>query len=178
MTRRSQVRTGAPLGCLLNGCLTVLGLLVVVVVGVSVWLETQPARDDARAHEELRKNVEVLRDRLGEAAADGSLPDTEIARILPPSKPAKGLFGVTRQGGAVTVVAEVLGQGPPRAYVFVYEKTVTGCYAFEVPPPASGAPRPSVRELPREECAADSRTFPGPGRRDRRSPDARAETAR
>ncbi|MFB7026726.1 MULTISPECIES: hypothetical protein [unclassified Streptomyces] len=178
MTRRSQVRTGAPFGCLLDGCLTVLGLLLVVVVGVSVWLGTQPARDDARAREDLRKNVEVLRDRLGEAAADGSLPDTEIARLFSPSKPAKGLFDVTRQGEAVTVVAEVLGQGPPRAYVFVYERTVTGCYAFEVPSPAPGAPRPSVRELPREECAADSGTSPGPGRRDRRSPDAKAETAR
>ncbi len=132
------------------------------VVGVCVWLETQPARDEAQARENLRENVEVLRDRLGEAAADGSLPDTEIVHIFPPSKSAKGFVGVRRQGEAVTVVAEVLGQGPPRAFVFVYERLVTGCYAFEVPPPASGAPQPAIRQLPQEACAAGAATLPDP----------------
>ncbi|MFJ3928230.1 hypothetical protein [Streptomyces sp. NPDC090022] len=147
MARRSQA-----------GCLTLLGLLLVVVVGVWIWLETQPARDEAQARKDLRANVEVLRDRLGGAAADGSLLDTEIAQVLPPSKPARGLVGVTRYGEAVTVVAEVLGHGPPRAFIFVYERSVAGCYAFEVPPPAPGAPRPSVRELPRKACAAGPAT--------------------
>ncbi|MFF3129109.1 hypothetical protein ACFVRD_44390 [Streptomyces sp. NPDC057908] len=143
------------------------------VVGVWIWLETQPARDEAQARKNLRENVEVLRDRLGEAAADGSLPDTEIVQVFPPSKPAKGFVGVTRQGEAVTVVAEVLGQGPPRAFIFMYERFVTGCYAFEVPPPAPGAPRPSIRELPQEACAAGAATLPGPDRRDQQSHDSK-----
>ena len=171
MGRRSQVRTGTPGGCLLNGCLTALGLLLVAVVGVWIWLETQPARDEAQARKNLRENVERLRDRLGEAAADGSLPDTEIARVFPPAKPAKGYVGVTRQGDAVTVVAEVLGQGPPRAFIFVYERLVTGCYAFEVPPPGPAASRPSIRELPHEVCAAGVATLAGTDGRDQQSRD-------
>lgn len=154
MARRSQFRAGTTGGCLLNGCLTLLGLLLVAFVGGWIWLETQPARDDAQARKNLRKNVEVLRDRLGGAAADGSLSDTEIAQNVPPSNAARGLVGVTRQGEAVTVVAEMSGHGPPRTFIFVYERSVSGCYAFEVPPPTPGAPRPSVRELPRQACAA------------------------
>lgn len=157
MARREQVRTGTPGGCLLNGCLTVLGLLLLAAVGMWIWLETQPARDEAQARDNLRENVERLRDRLGEAAADGSLPDTEIAQVLRPSKPARGFVGVTRQGEAVTVVAELLGQGPPRTFIFVYERSVTGCYAFELSPRAPGAPRPSTRELPKEACTAGQR---------------------
>ncbi|MEU8621487.1 hypothetical protein [Streptomyces sp. NPDC048623] len=160
MARRSQVRTGTPGGCLFNGCLTVLGLLILTVVGMLIWWKTQPARDEAQARENLLKNVEVHRDRLGDAAADGSLSDTEIAQVFPPSKPATGFVGVTRQGKAVTVVAELLGRGPTRAFIFVYERSVTGCYAFEVPPVASGAPEPSVRELPREACAPGATTLP------------------
>lgn len=166
MARRSQLRAGTTGGFLLNGCLTILGLLLAAVVGGVVWLKTEPARDEAQARKNLRENVEVFRDQLGGAAADSNLTDTEITRVFPPSKPARGLVGVTRQGGAVTVVAEVSGQGPPRAFIFVYEKSVAGCYAFEVPPPASGAPRPSVRELPQEACAAKPATHPGTGRQD------------
>ncbi|MER6477127.1 hypothetical protein [Streptomyces filamentosus] len=140
-------------------------------VGVWIWLATQPARDEAQARKNLRENVEVLRDRLGEAAADGSLPDTEIAQVFPPSKPAKGFVGVTRQGETVTVVAEVLGHGPPGAFIFVYERTLAGCYAFEVPPPALGAPQPSIRELPQEACATGAATLPGSDRRENRSHD-------
>ncbi|MEU6867619.1 hypothetical protein ABZ924_31015 [Streptomyces sp. NPDC046876] len=160
MARRSQVRAGTAGGCLLNGCLTLLGLLLVAVVGAWIWLETQPARDEAEARKNLRMNVERSRDRLGGAAADGGLSDTEIARVFPPSKPGKGLVGVTRQGGAVTVVAEVSGRGPSRAFISGYERSVAGCYAFEVPPPSPGAPRPSVRELPRAACAAGPATPP------------------
>ncbi|MGR4878047.1 hypothetical protein ACIPUC_01230 [Streptomyces sp. LARHCF249] len=151
--------------------MTLLGLLLVGVVGVWIWLETQPARDEAQARMALRKNVEVLRDRLGEAAADGSLPDTEIAQVFPPSKPGKGLVGVTRQGEAVTVVAEVLGQGSPRTFITVYHRMVTGCYAFEVPPPAPGASRPSIRELPQEACATAPAALPGSDRQDQQSHD-------
>ncbi|WP_405861336.1 hypothetical protein OG361_38900 [Streptomyces sp. NBC_00090] len=166
MARRLQVRTGPPGGCLLNGCLPILGLLLVAVVGMWIWLETQPARDEAQARKNLRENAERLRDRLGEAAADGSLPDTEIAQVFPPSKPAKGFVSVTRQGESVTVVAELLGQGPPRAFIFVSARLVTGCYTFEVLPPAPGAPRPSVQELPQEACAAGVATLSGPDRQD------------
>ncbi|NML54789.1 hypothetical protein HHL19_18710 [Streptomyces sp. R302] len=150
-----------------------LGLLLVAVVGVLIWLETQPARDEAQARQNLRDNVELLRDRLGEAAADGSLPDTEIARVFPPAKPAKGYVGVTRHGEAVTVVAEVLGQGPPRAFIFVYERSVTGCYAFEVPPPGPAASQPSIRELSQEACSAGAATLPGTDGRDQQSRDSK-----
>ncbi|MFF4098646.1 hypothetical protein [Streptomyces sp. NPDC001903] len=153
MARRSQVRAGTPGGCLLNGCLTLLGLLLVAVLGVGIWLETQPARDDAQARKNLREKVEVFRGRLGASAADGSLPDAEIGQVFSASKPARGVVGVTRQGGAVTIVAELSGQGPPRAFIFVYERSVRGCYAFEVGPAVPGPPRPSVRELSREACA-------------------------
>ncbi|MFI6149617.1 hypothetical protein [Streptomyces sp. NPDC051109] len=164
MARRSQVRAGTAGGCVLNGCLTFLGLLLVAAVGMWIWLETQPARDDAQARKNLRARVEVFRHRLGGAAADGILSDTEIAQVFPPSKPARGLVGVTRQGGAVTVVAEVLGQGPPRSFLSVYERSVAGCYAFEVAAASPGAPRPSVRELPREACAAKPAAPRGSGR--------------
>ncbi|MFF5974009.1 hypothetical protein ACFY7C_21020 [Streptomyces sp. NPDC012769] len=147
-------------------------LLVVLITGW-IWLETQPARDEAQARRDLRENVEVLRDRLGEAAADGSLTDKEIAGILPPAKPAKGLVGVTRQGEAVTVVGEVLGLGPPRTFIFVYERSVAGCYAFEVPPPQPEAARPSVRELPKQACAAGPVTRPGFDREGRQTPGSR-----
>ncbi|CUM35659.1 hypothetical protein H4W23_40090 [Streptomyces gardneri] len=146
--------------------MTILGLLLVAVGGVWIWLETQPARDEAQVRKNLRENAEGLRDRLGEAAADGSLPDTEIAQVFPPSKPAKGFVSVTRQGESVTAVAELLGQGPPRAFIFVSARLVTGCYAFQVLPPGFGAARTSIRELPQEACAAGVAPLTEPDRQD------------
>ncbi|GGR19029.1 hypothetical protein [Streptomyces roseolus] len=167
MARRPRVRTGTPGGCLFNGCLTVLVLLLTAVFGGLVWLETQPARAEDRAREDLRENVATHRERLGEAAADGSLPDGEIAGVFRPAKPAGGFVGATRQDGAVTVVAELAGQGQAAGIPFPTSRWVTGCYAFEVPPPASGPPRPSLRELPPEACGERATTPPAPGRPDR-----------
>ncbi|MEU3605601.1 hypothetical protein AB0E83_09095 [Streptomyces sp. NPDC035033] len=173
MARRPKVRAGTPGGRLFSGCLTVLGLLLVAVVGGMVWLETRPAREEAQARENLRESVERLRARLGEAAADGRLSDAEIAQVFPPSKPAEGVVGVTRRGEAVTVVAEVLGLGPSSAFIFVTQRSVTGGYAFDLPSP--GGSRPSSRELPPEACAVRAATPPVPERPDRARPTADGE---
>ncbi|MFD5766905.1 hypothetical protein ACFWIN_13925 [Streptomyces sp. NPDC127049] len=140
---------------MLNGCVTLVGLLLVAVLGLVIWLETQPERDEAHARKNLQGNAERLRDRLGEAAADGSLLGPEIARILPPSKPARGVISVTRHADEVTVIAELLGHGPTRSFTSVYQRSVTGCYAFEVAPSTSGDQQPVVRELPQEMCTTD-----------------------
>ncbi|MFF2780327.1 hypothetical protein ACFVU3_36135 [Streptomyces sp. NPDC058052] len=154
MARQTLVRTEPSGGCLLNGCVALVGLVLVAVLGVWIWLETQPGRDEAQARENLQANAERLRDRLGDAAADGSLLGPEIAQVLPPSKPAKGVVSVTRRGEAVTVIAELLGEGPPRSFTSVYQRSVTGCYAFEVSPSPPGTPQLSIRELPQEACTA------------------------
>jgi hypothetical protein len=64
----------------------------------------------------------------------------------------------------------MLGLGPPRAFIFVHETTVEGCYAFHVPPPARGAPRVSVRQLSDETCTARAASSPLPSRSTRRVP--------
>jgi hypothetical protein len=61
----------------------------------------------------------------------------------------------------------MLGLGPTRTYIFVYETTVEGCYAFHVPPPARGAPRVSVRQLPDEACTVRAAFSPPPSRSSR-----------
>ncbi|MEU9852521.1 hypothetical protein [Streptomyces sp. NPDC047974] len=167
MARRPQVQAGTPGGCLFNGCLTVLVLLLAAVFGGLVWLETRPARAEALAREDLRENVATHRERLGDAAANGSLPDGEIAEVFGgAAKPAAGFVGATRQGETVTVIAGLAGQGEAAGIPFPNRRWVTGCYAFEVPAPASGAPRPSLRELPPEACVVRPTTPPAPGRRD------------
>jgi hypothetical protein len=64
----------------------------------------------------------------------------------------------------------VLGLGPPRAFVFVHETTVEGCYAFHIPPLVRGAPRVSVRQLPDETCTARAASSPPPSRSTRKVP--------
>ncbi|MFH9044332.1 hypothetical protein ACH4FA_34060 [Streptomyces sp. NPDC017966] len=124
------------------------------VVSAWIWVATRPARDEAKARADLRANVETRQQRLGRAAADGVLHDAEIVQIFPPGKLAKGLVDIKRQEESVTVIAEMLGFGPPRTFIFVHETMVEGCYAFRIPPPAYGAPRVSVRQLPDKTCAA------------------------
>jgi hypothetical protein len=154
MARRAQVQAGTTGGCLFNGCLSLCVLLLVTVVSAWIWVATQPERDEAKARADLRANVEMRQQRLSRAAADGALHDAEIAQIFPPGKPTKGLIDIKRQGESITVVAEMLGLGPPRAFIFVHETMVEGCYAFHLPPPVHGAPRVSVRQLSDESCAA------------------------
>ncbi|MFI8287728.1 hypothetical protein ACIGBL_01160 [Streptomyces sp. NPDC085614] len=152
MGRRSQVRSGTVGGCLFNGCLTVLGGLLLVVTVTWIWLATEPARDESTARDHLRAQVDARREEFDRAAADGDLSDVDIARILPAAKPAPGAVGVTRSGGSVTVVAGLLGHGPPRTFIFVTERTVAGCYAFDVPVPGGEGARTVVRDLPQEKC--------------------------
>lgn len=136
--------------------MTLCVLVLLVFVGAWVWLETQPERDEAKARADLRANVEAHERRLGRAAADGNLQHAEIARIFPPAKPAVGLVDVKRQGESTTVIAGLLGLGPPRAFIFVYASTVEGCYAFHVSPPAHGGPRVFVRQLSDESRGVDT----------------------
>ncbi|MEV4969837.1 hypothetical protein [Streptomyces scopuliridis] len=119
-----------------------------------IWLATQPQRDEAEARADLRETVDARRHGLVEAAADGVLRDEEVTRLFPPEKPAKGLVDVKRRGETTTVTAGLLGHGPPRAFIFVVEETVSGCYAFDVTPSAHGNARVSARELPDETCGA------------------------
>ncbi|MGX4689162.1 hypothetical protein [Streptomyces sp. JNUCC 63] len=154
MARRPQVRTGTTGGCLFNGCMAVCVLLLVAFAGSWIRLATQPERDESDARADLRENVETRQERLAQAAADGDLRDAEIARLFPPAQSAKGLVGIDRRGGSVTVIAEMLGLGPSRTFIFVDQTSVEGCYAFHVPLPARGAPRVSVRHLSDETCTA------------------------
>lgn len=152
MGRRPRVQTGTTGGCLFNGCLTLCVLLLVTVAGTWIWVTTQPERDEAKARADMRAGVEESRQLLRRAAADGILEDAEITRIFPPSKSAGGVVDIRRHGDSVTVTAELLGIGPPRAFIFVHATTVEGCFAFHVPPPAREAPPVSAEQLPDETC--------------------------
>ncbi|MFC9295883.1 hypothetical protein ACFTWH_07590 [Streptomyces sp. NPDC057011] len=153
MGRRPRVRTGTAGGCLFNGCVTVAIAAFVLIAGVMVYLGTQPGRDEDEARANLRGNVEAKREGLARAAADGDLPDSEIARVFPAAKPARGLIAVDRRERGVTVVASLLGLGPTRSFINVHQRSVAGCYAFDVPPPGPGTPRITARELPDADCA-------------------------
>lgn len=154
MGRRSQVRSGTVGGCLFNGCLTVLGGLLLVVTVTWIWLATEPARDESTARDDLRAQVDARRGELDREAADGDLSDADVARIFPAAQAAAGGVGITRSGATVTVVAGLIGHGPPRTFIFVTERTVPGCYAFDVPVTGGEGARTVVRDLPQEKCRA------------------------
>ncbi|MFE9923087.1 hypothetical protein ACFYQA_16310 [Streptomyces sp. NPDC005774] len=160
MARRPQVQIGTTGGCLFNGVIALCVLLLVTVVSAWIWLATQPERDETKARADLRENVETRRQRLARAAADGVLQDAEIAQLFPPTQSTEGLADIKRQGESITVIAEMLGIGPPRSFIFVNETTAEGCYAFHVLPPAHGAPRVSVRQLSDETCTAGTASTP------------------
>ncbi|MET9652618.1 hypothetical protein ABZZ44_20455 [Streptomyces sp. NPDC006460] len=162
MGRRSQVRSGTVGGCLFNGCLTVLGGLLLVVTVTWIWLATEPARDESTARDDLRAQVDARRGELDREAADGELSDADIARIFPAARAGAGAVGVTRSGAAVTVVAGLIGHGPPRTFIFVTERTVPGCYAFDVPVTGGEGARTAVRDLPQEKCRAAAPTASPP----------------
>ncbi|MFF0435309.1 hypothetical protein ACFYU9_24175 [Streptomyces sp. NPDC004327] len=143
---------GSATGCLWGGCLTVLVALLVLVVGVWIWLATMPGRAEDKARDGLRASAEDRRLRLAGAAVDGTLDDAEIARLFPRGKPAPGLIGVRRHDGATTVVAGLLGIGPPGSVLSANETFVTGCFAFDVTVPAGGSPQVTMRDLPDDSC--------------------------
>ncbi|MGW1886631.1 hypothetical protein [Streptomyces sp. NPDC001970] len=128
-------------------------LFTLAVAGIWIWMGTQPARDEAAARDDMRVSVDALRDGLEDAAADGILQDEGIVQLFPPEKPA-GPVDIKRRGDVTTIIAGVLGHGPPRTFIFVYEATVSGCYAFDVTPRTRGTVRVSTRELPGKTCAS------------------------
>jgi hypothetical protein len=150
MGRRDGVRSGTVGGCLFNGCLAVLVLLLVCVIGVGIRLATADERAEGGARADMRSGAETQREKLVGAAADGVLDDSEIARVFPPAKPAQGLVRIQRHGPDVVVTAELLGVGPG---VFLTSATYkTGCFTFTVTPDGRGHRRPEVtiRELDAE----------------------------
>ncbi|MYR75366.1 MULTISPECIES: hypothetical protein [unclassified Streptomyces] len=157
MGRRNGVRRGTARGCLLDGCLAVLVLLLVGLVGLWIWLASADDRAEAKARADMRSAVETRQGNLAGAAADGVLDDSEIARIFPLGMPAQGLVGIERQGPHLTVTAELLGVGP-RA-LLTGTTFVTGCFAFEVALDGKSGPAVTVRELavatePQSACTA------------------------
>ncbi|MFG2332393.1 hypothetical protein ACGFMM_22550 [Streptomyces sp. NPDC048604] len=154
MARRPAVRAGTVGGYFFNGCVTVLTLVLVAVVSVMYWLETAPERNEEKARENLHEHAETRRQELAAEAqgADG-LPDAALTRLFPRAKPAEGLVAVRREGDAVTVTAELLGQGPSTTFIFVNETLVTGCFAFRIEGVGGrGTPRASVRQLADAAC--------------------------
>ncbi len=154
MASSPQVESGTAGGCLLNGCITLSVLFLVIFTSAWIWVSSRPERDEAEARADLRATVEAHQRRLSRAAADGGPRDAEIARLFPAAKPADGLIDVRRHAESTTVVAELLGRGPSRTFVFVHETTVKGCYAFHLPSSDGGAPRVSVRQLLDKTCTA------------------------
>ncbi|MFC5245001.1 hypothetical protein [Streptomyces atrovirens] len=159
MRRRDGVRSGTAGGCLLNGCLAVLVLLLVCVIGLWVWAATADDRAEGEARADLRSDAETRQEKLVEAGADGVLDDSEIARVFPRGKPAQGLVGIERHGPDVIVTAELLGVGP--GALLPGQTLVTGCFAFTVTPKERGhrGPEVTVRELavenePQSACTA------------------------
>ncbi|WP_406356830.1 hypothetical protein [Streptomyces sp. NBC_00658] len=133
-------------GCVLNGCLTVLVIALVLVGGVVVWVMTAPGRYEDQAQDNLESSAAVAKDRLTQAAADGTLLGTEIDRSVRSMNKAAAY--VRREGQRVTVTAELMGQGPG---MFVGGTYVTGCYRFEVVArsvTADEVSRDSCRDLP------------------------------
>ncbi len=130
------MRSGTAGGCLFNGCLAVLVLLLVCVIGLWVWAATADDRAEAEARADLRSAAETRQEELVGAAADGVLDDSEAARVFPRGKPAQGLVRIERHGPDVIVTAELLGVGPG---VFLAGETlVTGCFTFTVTPAGHG----------------------------------------
>jgi hypothetical protein len=146
MGRRDGVRSGTAGGCLFNGCLAVLVLLLVCVIGLWVWAATADDRAEGQARADLRSAAESRQEKLAGAAADGVLEDSEIARVFPHGKPARGLVRIGRHGPDVIVTAELLGVGPG---VFLTSETlVTGCFTFTVTLEARGhRGEVTIREL-------------------------------
>lgn len=132
--------------CLINGCLGVMVLALVAVVGVVAWIGTSGWRYDSQARDDLEQSVERMRTALERAAADGALLGTEIDRaVVGYNKPHAE---VRRQGRTATVTVRL------STFVgawFVGSGDADGCYRFTAVPSA-GSPSVSVREVPARSC--------------------------
>ncbi|MEU9959530.1 hypothetical protein [Streptomyces sp. NPDC050982] len=137
-------------GCLINGCLGVLVLALVLVVGVMVsfWNTGREAEADAR--DQVTETVDGARARLARAAADGVLLDTEIERAV--QNVGKTNEAVERRGGRVTVTARFIGF----VNVGFGGSQASGCYRFDVGRAAGADPTVGVRELPDKACLFQS----------------------
>lgn len=132
-------------GCLINGCLGVLVLALVLVVGVMVSLWNTGREASAEARDQVTVSAEGTRDRLAKAAADGELLDTEIQRaVLNIGKTGEA---IERRDGRVTVTARFTGM----VNVGFGGTQAQGCYRFEVDTAATPPPV-SVRELADKAC--------------------------
>ncbi|MGX1916101.1 hypothetical protein ACWIID_46110 [Streptomyces phaeochromogenes] len=140
-------------GCLINGCLGVLVLALVLVVGVMVsfWNTGREARAEAR--DQVTVSAEGARGRLAKAAADGVLLDTEIQRAV--RDLGKAGEAIERRAGRVTVTARFVGQVNG---ILVGGAHDDGCYRFRIGP-AVYPPSVDVRELPDRACSFRSGKF-------------------
>lgn len=151
------MRRGTAGGCLFNGCLAVLVLLLVCVIGLWIWAATADDRAEGKARADMRSAAAARQEELVGASADGVLDDSEIAQVFPRGKPAQGLVRIERHGPEVRVTAELLGIGPG---VFLTSETfVTGCFTFDVTPDDHRRSAVTVTELavenePQSACAA------------------------
>ncbi|MEU5339749.1 hypothetical protein AB0H18_02670 [Streptomyces sp. NPDC020766] len=140
-------------GCLTDGCLGVLGLALVIVVGVLVSIWNTGREAGAEARDQVTESVEGARDRLAKAAADGMLLDTEIQRaVLNIGKTGEA---IERRDGRVTVTARFVGQVNGMLIGGAYDD---GCYRFRIVPAVSPPPV-DIRELPDRACSFRSGTL-------------------
>lgn len=128
-------------GCVLQGCLVVLGGALALVLGGMVWLGTSSGRDEGKARDSMKRSVDAARVRLAQAAVDGTVLGTEIDRALSPLNRSNAQ--VRRTGQQVTVTQQFRGIGPG----FMAATEVTGCYRFAIEPPSV-----TVHEISEKVC--------------------------
>ncbi|MFD9193409.1 hypothetical protein ACFWCA_35050 [Streptomyces phaeochromogenes] len=134
-------------GCLTDGCLGVLGLALVIVVGVLVSIWNTGREAGAEARDQVTESVEGARDRLAKAAADGVLLDTEIQRaVLNIGRTGEA---IERRDGRVTVTARFIGMVNG---ILIGGAHADGCYRFRIVLAVS-PPSVDVRELPYRACS-------------------------
>ncbi|MFD3582213.1 hypothetical protein [Streptomyces sp. NPDC058683] len=161
--RGSSLGKGGVAGGLWNCCLAVLVAALLVVCGCWVWVGAiAPAHYRQQARDAMRTSAAETAIRLRKSAADGTLLGTEIDRdVISGGPTTSGAKGVYRQGRTVTVIAEFTGIAPA---AIMGTTEVTGCYEFDVRPPAvsmRGVSDQSCRDLaaqvyrPPAEVAAD-----------------------
>ncbi|MFD6279237.1 hypothetical protein ACFWFI_27280 [Streptomyces sp. NPDC060209] len=144
--------------CLFRGCAVVLGACLALVVGLWIWVATEPGRNEDEARADMREGAHAYGEQLARAAADGRLTDTEIATVFRGKGPGRGLLAVEREAGSTHITAELFGIGP--GFLLTHETFVTGCFAFDIAPGQGGEPRTAVREPADETCGALAPTAP------------------
>ena len=132
-------------GCLMDGCLGVLGLALVIVVGVMVSMWNTGREAGAEARDQVTASVDSARAGLSKGVADGALLDTEIQRAVPDI--GKSGEAIERRDGRVTVTARFVGM----VNVGFGGTQADGCYRFDVDT-AAAPPPVTVRELADKAC--------------------------